>query len=401
MGEVKGSVAELGFGLFMPSYHNPGRNPTLALEQDLRHVQELDELGYDQVWFGEHHSGGFEFIPSPEIMIAAASQRTKRIELCTGVISLPYHHPLMVADRIAFLDHLTRGRVRIGFGPGALVADSQMMGMDYNDLRPRMEESLDAIIELLDTPGPVNRKTEWFTLDDARLQLKSYTQPRVRLYAAAALSPAGPKLAGRYGLGLLSIGGTSDMAAEFLRQTWSVTADEAAKHGQTVNRGDWVIVGNIYIAETDEQALEETRYGLADFIDYRHVVTPMKMLAPGEVVSHEELVRRVNDSGYGCIGTPEKAIDYIRGLLELTGGFGTLLLLSHDWANAEATSRMYRLFARQVMPAFSNVLESLAASYQWSKERKEGFSQRFDAGIAKAVSDYAAQTTAESSRASD
>ncbi len=158
----------LRFGLFMP-YHNPRRNPTASIEQDLRHVEELDRLGYDEVWFGEHHSGGYEIIPSPEIMIAAAAQRTRRIDLCSGVISLPYHHPLMVADRIVFLDHLTRGRVRVGVGPGALVADSQMMGMDYNQLRPRMEEALDAILELLDTPGPVGRKTEWFTLDDARL----------------------------------------------------------------------------------------------------------------------------------------------------------------------------------------------------------------------------------------
>jgi limonene 1,2-monooxygenase len=382
--------SRLRFGLFLPPYHNPRRNPTVSIEQDLKHVEELDALGYDEVWFGEHHSGGYEFIPSPEIMIAAAAQRTQRIDLCSGVISLPYHHPLMVADRIVFLDHLTRGRLRIGVGPGALVADSQMMGMDYNQLRPRMEEALDAILELLDTPGPVARKTDWFTLDDARLQLSCYTRPRVRMAVAAAMSPSGPKLAGKYGLGLLSIGGTSEQAVDLLRNTWSITTAEADKHGQTVDRSQWAIVGNLHIAATDEQAMEDTRYGLRDFLDYRHVVTPMKMIAPGEVVAHEELVRRVNDSGYGCIGGPDRAVAYIQRILDLTGGFGTFLLTGHDWGDAAATSRMFRLLADEVFPHFTEGSSALTRSFEWTKARKEGFRQRFDAGIAKAKSDYAA-----------
>jgi limonene 1,2-monooxygenase len=388
------TATHLRFGLFMPPYHNPRRNPTLSIEQDLRHVEELDRLGYHEVWFGEHHSGGYETIPSPEIMIGAAAQRTQRIDLCTGVISLPYHHPLMVADRIVFLDHLTRGRLRVGVGPGALVADSQMMGMDYNQLRPRMAESLDAIMELLDTPGPVDRKTDWFTLDDARLQFACFTRPRVRMSVAAALSPSGPRLAGKYGLGLLSIGGTSEQQADLLRSTWDIVTAEADKYGQAVDRGQWAVVGNMHIADGDEQALEDTRYGLRDFMDYRHVVTPMKMIAPGEIVSHEELVRRVNDSGYGCIGGPDRAADYIQRIIDLTGGFGTFLLTAHDWGNTQSTSHMYELLADKVFPRFTQGGSALMNSFLWTRERKEGFSQRFHAGIAKAKNDYAAENTA-------
>jgi limonene 1,2-monooxygenase len=207
---------------------------------------------------------------------------------------------------------------------------------------------------------------------------------------AAALSPSGPKLAGKYGLGLLSIGGTSEQAVDLLRNTWSITTAEADKHGQTVDRSQWAIVGNLHIAETDEQAMEDTRYGLRDFLDYRHVVTPMKMIAPGEVVAHEELVRRVNDSGYGCIGGPDRATAYIQRILDLTGGFGTFLLTAHDWGNAAATSRMFRLLADEVFPHFTEGSSALMRSFEWTKARKEGLSQRFDAGIAKAKSDYAA-----------
>jgi limonene 1,2-monooxygenase len=297
----------------------------------------------------------------------------------------------MVADRIVFLDHLTRGRVRIGVGPGALVADSQMMGMDYNQLRPRMEESLDAILELLDSAEGVSRKTAWFTLDDARLQLQSFTRPRVRLSVASALSPSGPKLAGRYGLNLLSIGGTSEYSAQSLSAAWGVAQAEADKHGQTVDRSQWAVVGNMFVAESDAAALEATRFGLREFMDYRHVVTPMKMVAPGEVVSHEELVRRVNDSGYGCIGGPERATDYIQRIVDMTGGFGTFLLTAHDWADAAGMSRMFEIVADQVFPRFNGTCDAPMRSYLWTKQRKEDFSSRFDAGVAKAKADYASQ----------
>lgn len=360
----------------------------MAIEQDLELVERLDRLGFEQVWFGEHHSGGFEVGPSPELMIAAAAQRTRRIELCSGVISLPYHHPLMVADRIAFLDHMTRGRIRIGVGPGALVADSQMMGMDYNDLRPRMEEALEAILALLSGSASVTRKTDWFTLDDARLQLGSFRYPGVPMTVAAAMSPSGPKLAGKYGLGLLSIGGTGEQSLELLAKTWAIATVEADAHGQRISRDDWAVVGNIHLAETFDQAVEDTRYGLRDFMEYRHVVTPMKMIEPGEQVAHEELVRRVNESGYGCIGGPREVTAYIQNIIDRTGGFGTFLTTAHDWADSEATSRMYELLTRDVMPRFNGACDALLKSYQWTQERKEGLSERFHTGISQAQKDY-------------
>src|SRR3954453_11423812 len=108
------------FGIFMAPFHPTGQNPTFALERDLDLVVHLDKLGYDEAWIGEHHSAGYEIIASPELFIAAAAERTQRIRLGTGVISLPYHNPLMVADRIIQLDHMTRGRAMFGVGPGLL-----------------------------------------------------------------------------------------------------------------------------------------------------------------------------------------------------------------------------------------------------------------------------------------
>ncbi|MFF7944944.1 LLM class flavin-dependent oxidoreductase, partial [Nocardia gamkensis] len=237
------------FGSFVAPYADPRLNSALSIQQVLDYVEAMDRLGYAQAWFGEHHSGGWENIPSPEIMIGAAAQRTRSITLGTGVISLPYHHPLMVADRMVFLDHLTRGRVNIGIGPGAFPRDSEMMGMDYGTLRPRMEEALNAILHLLDKEEPLDEKTDWYEMHGAVLNQRSYTQPRVPITVAATFSPSGPRLAGRHGLELLSLGGTSQKSFEILGNTWEVIEYEAARYGQTVDRSRWKIVFQIHVSD--------------------------------------------------------------------------------------------------------------------------------------------------------
>src|SRR4030095_6355758 len=119
----------LRFGIFMAPFHPAGQNPTLALERDLELIVRLDELGYDEAWIGEHHSAGLEIIASPEVVIAAAAQRTRHIRLGTGVSSLPYHHPLILADRMILLDHLTRGGGLFRGGRGGAARGARTTGV--------------------------------------------------------------------------------------------------------------------------------------------------------------------------------------------------------------------------------------------------------------------------------
>ena len=271
----------LRFGIFMAPFHPAGQNPTLALERDLELIVRLDELGYDEAWIGEHHSAGLEIIASPEVFIAAAAQRTNHIRLGTGVSSLPYHHPLILADRIVQLDHMTRGRTMFGVGPGALPSDAYMMGIPPDTQRIRMEESLGAIIQLLTSDKPVNMETDWFTLKDARLQLRPYTYPHFEIAVAATVSPAGPRTAGRYGAGLLSLGATSMGGFAVLGDHWKVWNDQAKEYGQTVDRSSWRLVGPMHIAPTREQAFKEVEYGIYDWVDYFQNVVALP-LAPEE-----------------------------------------------------------------------------------------------------------------------
>ncbi|HEX2851564.1 MAG TPA: LLM class flavin-dependent oxidoreductase [Acidimicrobiales bacterium] len=383
----------LRFGIFLAPFHPPHRNPTVALERDLDLIEHLDELGYDEAWIGEHHSAGFEIIASPEVFIAAAAARTRHIRLGTGVSSLPYHHPLMLADRMVLLDHLTRGRVMLGCGPGALPSDAFMMGIDPNRQREMMEESLEAILALLEGTEPVTRETDWFTLRDARLQLQPYTHPRFEIAVAAQVSPAGPRAAGRFGLSLLSIGATSRGGFDVLGSHWSVMEERAAEFGTDVDRRQWRLVGPMHIAETEEQARRDVEYGVADWIGYFQKVAALP-LAP-DANDPKQMVDALNDSGLAVIGTPDQAAAQIQRLIDQSGGFGTYLFMANEWADPAATRRSYELFAREVMPRFQGSLPSLQGSRDWAAENRPQFIGAATTAVMKAITDHQAEKAAK------
>jgi limonene 1,2-monooxygenase len=371
------------FGMFMAPFHPCGQNPTLALERDLDLVQHLDRLGFDEAWFGEHHSAGYEIIASPEVFIAFAAERTRSIRLGTGVSSLPYHHPLLLADRMVLLDHLTRGRVQFGVGPGALPSDAFMMGIDVARQRDMMEEALEAILLLLRNEEPVTYETDWFRLRDARLQLRPYQRPHFEVAVAAQVSPSGPRAAGRFGCSLLSIGATSLGGFDALGYHWGVMEERAAQFGTTVDRRGWRLTGPMHLAESREQAARDVRFGLEQWVDYFQRVAALP-LAP-DASGIDELVEAMNASGFAVIGTPDDAIAQIRRLVERSGGFGTYLLMAHDWAEPAQTLRSYELFARDVMPAFQRSADVLVASRDWAAANRPEFIGAAGAAVQSAI----------------
>ena len=374
------------FGIFLAPFHPVGQNPTLALHRDLELVEWLDRLGFDEAWIGEHHSAGYEIIASPEVFIATAAERTRHLRFGTGVSSLPYHHPLMLADRMVLLDHLTRGRVMLGAGPGALVSDAYMMGIDPAEQRPMMEEVLEAMIALLTSDEPVNRTSDSFTLRDARLNLRPYTQPCFEIAAAATVSPAGPRAAGRFGLSLLSVAATQAASFEVLNQHWAIMEDRAAEFGTQVDRADWRLVGPMHIAETREQARREVQFGLPDWVDYFRNVGSLP-LAPEEAEG-EDLVDALEESGAAVIGTPDDAIAQIEKLQDQSGGFGKYLLLAHEWADREATRRSYELFARYVMPHFQDSAVAPTRSRDWAAANRPTFFGQVTEAIGQAIQSH-------------
>jgi limonene 1,2-monooxygenase len=352
----------LSFGIFLAPFHRVGDNPTLAIARDIELIEWLDKLGYDEAWIGEHHSAGWEIIASPELIIAAAAERTKHIRLGSGVTSLPYHHPLLVAQRFVQLDHMTRGRAMLGCGPGALVSDAYMLGIDAATQRRRMDEALEAIMALLQCDGPVTRKTDWFEMREARLHLRPYSDPHFPIAVASTLTPSGPVTAGKHGVGMLSLGAGMPGGVDAIAGQWRIAEETAAAHGKTMNRADWRMVMNVHVAETDAAALEQVRVG-----ERLETVTYFEDALgrpPGR--SEDPLTDGVR-AGTTLVGSPDTVARGIANLIDKSdGGFGGFLFRAHDWADREQSWRSYELFARWVMPRFQHALEMPRASYEWA-----------------------------------
>jgi limonene 1,2-monooxygenase len=384
------------FGIFMAPFHPVGQNPTLALHRDLELIEHLDRLGFDEAWIGEHHSAGYEIIASPEVFIAHAAARTTHIKLGTGVSSLPYHHPLMLADRIVLLDHLTKGRVMFGVGPGALPSDAFMMGIPTDKQRERMEEALEVMLRLFNGER-VTHESDWFTLRDAKLQLAPYSDFDIAV--AAQVSPSGPRCAGRFGLGLLSIGATSAGGFDVLGSHWGVMEQRGEEFGQPVNRDKWRLVGPMHIAETEEQARKDVEFGLKDWIDYFQKVAALP-LAP-ETEDPGALVEAMNASGLAVIGTPDQAAAQIQRLVDQSnGGFGAYLFMANEWANTEATKHSYELFARYVMPQFQGTMPAPQESRDWAASNRPQFIGAATEAVMKAIGDHGAEQAAKAEAAS-
>lgn len=371
------------FGIFLAPFHRAGDNPTLAIRRDIELIEWLDHLGYDEAWVGEHHSAGWEIIASPELVIAAAAERTKHIRIGSGVASLPYHHPFMVAQRYVQLDHMTRGRAMLGCGPGALVSDAYMLAIDAATQRRRMDESLDAITRLLRMEEPVTMKTDWFEMREARLHLAPYSDPHFKIAVASTQTPAAMIAAGKYGTAVLSLGAGLPGGPEALSNQWKIAEDEAAKHGRTMNRRDWSLVVNMHCAQDDEEALNQVRAG-----ERVETLSYFEETLGRPAGRADDPLREGVKMGTTLVGSPDTIAKGLERLIELSrGGCGGFMFRAHEWANRRDTMQSFELFARWVMPRFQGSVDSIYASRDWARANRKSIFTPSIAAVKKAYDD--------------
>jgi len=379
-------------GIFLAPFHPVDEDPTLALRRDVELIEWLDKLGYEEAWIGEHHSAGYEIIASPELFIAAAAERTKRIRLGTGVVSLPYHNPFMVAQRLVQLDHMTMGRVMFGAGPGLLTTDAMMLGIDPSTQRDRMMQGLDVILRLF-RGETVTETTEWYTLKDARLHLLPYTRPYPEVCVASMVSPSGGRAAGKYGLGMLCVAATQEGAFDVLGTNWQIAQEIAAEHGRVMDPAVLRLVGPMHIAETREQAAANVRYGLEKYLTYYQAINPARY----SDLEGRDPVEVLIETRRAVIGTPDDAISQIERLMAKQGAFGCYLQLAHNWANWEATKKSYELYARHVVPHFRGSNAHRRESMDWALANEVEFTRLREAATKKMFEKHAAERAAKAS----
>ena len=379
------------FGAFIAPHHDPGIDATLQIRRDVELIELLEELGYDEAWVGEHHSSGHETIACPEMVLAAAGERTSRIRLGTGVNSMPYHNPLMLIDRLVLLDHMTRGRAILGMGPGQLASDAFMLGIDPADQRDMMIESAEVIVELL-AGNKVTRKTSWFDLHDAHLQLLPLNPAGLDIAVASVVPPTGAILAGRLGFGMLSLAATDPRGFSALDVNWGHLERAAAAAGRGTDRSKWRVLVAMHLAETREQARKEAESGiLGSLVGYIEGLTGRRLPYGADPALAVDQWTTAGFPGFGIatVGTPADAIETIERLTERTGGFGCALLLAHDCASWEAKKRSFALFAEEVIPALRGTNAPRFASKEWTGANSEVLLGGMTAAITAAVARYA------------
>ncbi|MDP6751714.1 MAG: LLM class flavin-dependent oxidoreductase [Candidatus Poribacteria bacterium] len=361
-------MSHLRFGAFLAPHHPIGESPMLQIQSDLDLAVHLDRLGYEEFWCGEHHSSGWEMIGSPELFLAGVAERTQQIKLGTGVISLPYHHPFMVAQRLVQLDYQSRGRVIFGSGPGALPSDAHTLAIDPMKLRDRQDEAMGIIKRLFEGEERFSYESEWFQLRDAKLQLRPF-QENMEFAVASTKSPSGMTLAGKYGAGVLSIGATATAGLQALPRQWSFAKESALKHNNVVDRKNWRILMSWHIAETREKAREQAGDGL---MRHNNEYT-VKTLRGGEGSIFKTADEAVDETAFSeqsvaVIGTPDDLVAKIREMVSITGGFGCVIGFAHDWANREDTRRSWDMVARYVIPEVNGLLDDYRESHKFVTE---------------------------------
>jgi limonene 1,2-monooxygenase len=331
------------FGLFLQPLHHPSEDPTQALERDLDLVAELDELGYDEAWIGEHHSTGWENIAAPEAFIAAAAERTEHIRFGTGVVQLGLHHPLVTLDRMIFLDHLTRGRVSFGFGVGGgIPSDLAVFGLDMEEAGRRLGESLDVILRLLAGEGPVSAATDWFELRDAVLQMRPYSDPHME-FAVASTNPRSVEMMGRLG-GRVLMGGTPGRVTEVF-EALTAGAGEVARGA---SRGQIELSYVLHLAPTTEEAVRGFKDGaVREHYEFQVNVNGRAAPSQGPDAWYRDYVER------NIIGSAKDALERIEAIQAESGGVGGLIFMNREWAGVPANRRSWRIFAEEVAPKFS------------------------------------------------
>lgn len=330
------------FGLFMQPFHHPSEDPTEALERDLDLITLLDELGYSEAWIGEHHSTGWENIASPEVVIAAAAQRTQRIRFGTGVVQAGLHHPLVALDRMILLDHLTKGRVSFGIGiGGGIPSDLTVFGLTPETAGERMQESVDVMLRLLNGGGPVTKKTDWFELHDAVLQIRPCSEPHMS-FAVASANPRNTALMGELG-GKVLLAGTP----EKVPGVYEGLTEGAQRVGREVSRSQIMLSYVMHVSETDDEAVAGFKDGaIREHYEFQVGVNGR----PEPSASPEEWYADYVDRH--VIGSPDRAIEKISSIVEASGGIGGIIFMSREWAGLEASRASWRLFADEIAPVF-------------------------------------------------
>ena len=356
-------------GYFMMPMHPPGSDLAQTLEQDLQQVEELDRLGVQEAWIGEHFTTEWENIPAPDLFIAAALQRTKQIVFGTGVSCMPNHSPFVLAHRIAQLDQMARGRFFCGIGAGSFIGDMQVAGIDARGgyRRELEKDAVDLVLKLWNSPDPgLYEEHNWrFNVPEVDIDIgkhvyyRPFQKPHPPI-AVAGSSEASESLmlAGERGWIPMS---SSLVSPRLLKTHWQAYEQGAAQAARPADWSVWRVARTVHVAETNEKARREALEG-APGRDYREYFLRsarkggrLPMFKHDPAMPDDEVTPEYLLDANWIVGDPDECARRIRELYDETGGFGYLLAMAHDWQDRAVWQRSMSLLANEVMPRVADL----------------------------------------------
>lgn len=336
---------------------------------DLQLAQWADEYGLDEAFFAEHYTIGAEPSPAPDLMIAAASQLTKRITLGAAAHLLPYHNPVALAHRMMWLDHMTGGRYIGGVAPGAFPSDAKLFGTGKNN-PAMMMEALEIIEAIHSQKGPFEIAGKYFSVDMPAYSddihgphLTPFRDRLPLMMTGMSENSSTIKLAASRGIHLLS----QQVHEKAWRNHWEVYSRAAAETGHETDRSNWRVCRDIIVADTDEEAVDLVRNGAMGELWSKHNIPFFKSLGLGNLltgglVDQDDLTLDWMIDNFFIIGSVQTVIDKANALYESVNGFGTLITFAHEYTeNPEPYRYSFELLGRKVKPALLSEAEAAAA----------------------------------------
>ncbi|MBT5876464.1 MAG: LLM class flavin-dependent oxidoreductase [Candidatus Latescibacteria bacterium] len=353
------------YGMFIMPFHDPAKPLAQCYDEDLELVVMAEEMGFSEFWVGEHHTMLYENIVMPEAFIGKALGLTSTIRLGTAPTCLPYHHPALVAGRLAFLDHLSHGRLNVCFGPGSVTTDLELFGIDPKDNGAMADESAEMILKIWSQDPPYHLNGRFWNIDleknvDEETLIgylhKPLQQPHPPIFAPAmSMNSNTMKTAGRRGWLPIS---SNLIAGNVVADNWQTYESAAREAGGTPDRADWRVCRSIFIGDTCEEAEAAVRSnslgrnfqyigGLFDKGLGRKVMKRNPDAPDSETgldyLMQEQIIH----------GDVDEVVRRLGSLMDETGDFGTLLLMGYDWDDRDAWTKSMRLFVDKVIPELS------------------------------------------------
>jgi alkanesulfonate monooxygenase SsuD/methylene tetrahydromethanopterin reductase-like flavin-dependent oxidoreductase (luciferase family) len=360
------------YGMFIMPFHLPEKPLAQGYDEDLELVVRAEELGFEEFWIGEHHTMKYETIVMPEIFIGRALGETNRIRLGAAPVCLNQHHPAHVAGRLAFLDHLSKGRLNLCFGPGSVTADQELFGVDPKKGGEMTIEAIDVILKLWSSDPPYKHDGKYWqfrleeNVDEETLIgfiHRPYQQPHPPIaMPGMSRNSHTMKFAGRRGFQPFS---HCLITGNVVADQWNTYAQAAREAGREPNRADWKICRSIFLADTTKEAARRARTNsLGQNYEY---IGRLFDKGLGRKIYKRDLDMSDADCNLDFLmteqiiaGDVDEVLRRLMQLIDETGPFGTLVLMSYDWDDKQSWLHSLELFANELMPALNKAVAGVA-----------------------------------------